>query len=1419
MDVRENMQSNDERGAEKLMDDYLKSLGLHRKKIAKDGSCLFRAVAEQVLHSQNLHTEVRARCVEYLKKNRDIYEAFVEGDFEHYLYKLQDPQQWVGEVEINALAVIYKRDFLIYQEPGKPPVQITDNNFKDKVQLCFLNGNHYDSVYPSRHIKDAAICQSILYELLYDNVLKMDRNLLSGVCQRSSRPNDLLSDDNMAACLSSDESELDSGEALRVENGTSMNSTRQSYRGRGRGRLSERLRRSLNPTLYRNVEYDVWQKTKKAQQKMDYCIAAEMHYTVGDRCQVRLDGRNYNAIIEVPPNNSMVTVHIEDLGKRQVPLWSVHPPSDENSWSLVVNKDKKLSNGHGDWEERGKGRAKGKCTPASSSVSQATSQGSTGRVQKQHSWPPQATVEEHGGAKPNRKCLTESLSFGLTEKERLAKEEEKRNVALVEIQLRDERSFPALGAQPTMHGDGGKRKGGEKKRSQRNKMRSPVEDVRAQSPSAGDRPKSSTPPPATTTANTAPTANTTTPTNPTLPAAKPTVASPVNPEPTLAQLSSRKTSTPDKNMAAAVPGSTSCVPLTSAAPSLKTNAQSYASTATVPPSSAAPAPAPAAPAPTAAAAAAAAPGTKRPAPSGPPPHSIPSSASVFSFVTPVLPAASPVLTSSASSPSLSSSSKIPTSSSSSLPSKSSPSPPPSSSVPPPTFIAPIAPSPVAAQGFLPSSSFPRSSPPVASLLHSTSPSSLTTSSSVQTPSCVIHPAAQVHKDPPAQAQTPNSLPQFGGPLTPPPTSQSQSSKIHPQVYVPPNQCPISVPQTSLLQPSLPQNQTQNDDSLPPNISVPQMQAEVQSSLPHTDVSTVPQSQIQPPVVEPQPPFPQVQASVSQLQPQCEVQYPSQSQSEVAQVQSSHPPPEASYPQTHQTTVPVSDSMQPQPSITQPHLHSQVVQAPHPSQVPHPSLSLSASPTHNSLQTQTHNTQNTSEAAPPPTQYPQPQPESLTQPPTQQSHPPHPQVHSAHPPPPPHPSSIPGSVPLQQLSQLYQDVLYPGFPQGQKGDVVPTPAFSSSKTGDDLPQDVNVLRFFFNLGVKAYSMPLFPPYMYLISLQQAYTMHPKVPSRSPSPTPQFPPSNPPSRHQEAYSQYSPTSASVPTPYDHQVTLTEPPRPSEHSFNQPGYPAIQPPPQRMPWQQQQMAPPRNSGYSVPYSSAAPQYPVPMASSQGYHSGQGSAHPSYPTNMPPYHPSSMGYHPTSIPEGFQGSQGTMAQHQSGNGDTVSVHGLGRVPGFKTEQEESVLLVDPPLNNMPIHVTMTTVKPTNSPGSHDIASIATMPVDNNRYSSLRKTFGKVGVPPEPGKLGFVSHVAMPEGLSVGCSTEEDWKETEVSNPPTPNFRGTIRKPYRGRGRGGRDGGRGSQRRRQGGDMRGVYNHALYGPSLGPGTSERGYH
>ncbi|XP_073197373.1 OTU domain-containing protein 4 isoform X7 [Lepidochelys kempii] len=158
------------------MDSYLRSQGLYRKRVAKDGSCLFRAVAEQVLHSQSLHIDVRNACINYLRKNREKFEAFIEGPFEEYLKCLENPQEWVGQVEISALSLMYKKDFIIYQEPNASPSRVTENGFPDKILLCFSNGNHYDIVYPIEYTERAALCQSLLYELLYEKVFCTDVN-------------------------------------------------------------------------------------------------------------------------------------------------------------------------------------------------------------------------------------------------------------------------------------------------------------------------------------------------------------------------------------------------------------------------------------------------------------------------------------------------------------------------------------------------------------------------------------------------------------------------------------------------------------------------------------------------------------------------------------------------------------------------------------------------------------------------------------------------------------------------------------------------------------------------------------------------------------------------------------------------------------------------------------------------------------------------------------------------------------------------------------------------------------------------------------------------------------------------------------------------------------------------------------------
>uniref|UniRef100_A0A8C5ICN7 ubiquitinyl hydrolase 1 n=1 Tax=Junco hyemalis TaxID=40217 RepID=A0A8C5ICN7_JUNHY len=61
--------------SEVAMDEYLGSLGLYRKMTAKDASCLFRAVSEQLFSSQIHHAEVRKACVSYMRQHQSRFES------------------------------------------------------------------------------------------------------------------------------------------------------------------------------------------------------------------------------------------------------------------------------------------------------------------------------------------------------------------------------------------------------------------------------------------------------------------------------------------------------------------------------------------------------------------------------------------------------------------------------------------------------------------------------------------------------------------------------------------------------------------------------------------------------------------------------------------------------------------------------------------------------------------------------------------------------------------------------------------------------------------------------------------------------------------------------------------------------------------------------------------------------------------------------------------------------------------------------------------------------------------------------------------------------------------------------------------------------------------------------------------------
>uniref|UniRef100_A0A3B3T5Z2 UDP-N-acetylglucosamine transferase subunit ALG13 n=1 Tax=Paramormyrops kingsleyae TaxID=1676925 RepID=A0A3B3T5Z2_9TELE len=334
------------------MDDYLASIGLYRKMMARDASCLFRAVSEQLYYSQNYHQKIRKDCVSFMRANRCNFEPFVEGSFEKYLERLEDPTETAGQVEIKALSLLYRRVFVIYRYPGKPPTEIADEEYPEKILLCCSSNGHYDTVYPRWYPVDAAFCQALLYQLLYCRVLGVDdcevqaaldafrsagrryRNSLS-LCSEDAgydTPDDRCQREDWelnGLCHSEDKVRLSAEESKAVEGAVKLS-------------LPYKALKALDPEMYRNVEFDVWHDCRKEMQKTDYMVFAGRQYFLGDKCQVRLDpkGKYYNAFIqEVGTHASAVTVFIEELGEKHlVSLTNLKPVNPVPAWNVCAGR-------------------------------------------------------------------------------------------------------------------------------------------------------------------------------------------------------------------------------------------------------------------------------------------------------------------------------------------------------------------------------------------------------------------------------------------------------------------------------------------------------------------------------------------------------------------------------------------------------------------------------------------------------------------------------------------------------------------------------------------------------------------------------------------------------------------------------------------------------------------------------------------------------------------------------------------------------------------------------------------------------------------------------------------------------------------------------------------------------------------------
>ena len=159
---------------------------------------------------------------------------------------------------------MYRKDFIIYREPNVSPSQVTENNFPEKVLLCFSNGNHYDIVYPIKYKESSAMCQSLLYELLYEKVFKTDvSKILMGL-----DTSEVADENNSEISDSEDDSCKSKTTAVNDVYGFKALSSDQHPKSNGNSPslpLSRKVLKSLNPAVYRNVEYEIWLKSKQGE--------------------------------------------------------------------------------------------------------------------------------------------------------------------------------------------------------------------------------------------------------------------------------------------------------------------------------------------------------------------------------------------------------------------------------------------------------------------------------------------------------------------------------------------------------------------------------------------------------------------------------------------------------------------------------------------------------------------------------------------------------------------------------------------------------------------------------------------------------------------------------------------------------------------------------------------------------------------------------------------------------------------------------------------------------------------------------------------------------------------------------------------------------------------------------------------------
>ncbi|XP_055630111.1 protein ovarian tumor locus-like isoform X2 [Toxorhynchites rutilus septentrionalis] len=173
MDIPNRPFSSGSRQAPDPYDQFLEREGFYRKHTARDSTCLFRVVSEQIFDVQLYHEKVRTDCVNFMREQRHMYEKRINGNFDDYIIEMNKTRTYGSFTELNALAHTYRCNVLLFEPYNCGTWFVNCESYDNALMVFFSPDKHFDSIFSTAYIKQAAYCQALVYEILYVKVFKL----------------------------------------------------------------------------------------------------------------------------------------------------------------------------------------------------------------------------------------------------------------------------------------------------------------------------------------------------------------------------------------------------------------------------------------------------------------------------------------------------------------------------------------------------------------------------------------------------------------------------------------------------------------------------------------------------------------------------------------------------------------------------------------------------------------------------------------------------------------------------------------------------------------------------------------------------------------------------------------------------------------------------------------------------------------------------------------------------------------------------------------------------------------------------------------------------------------------------------------------------------------------------------------------